>query len=317
MKKFLKVSGIVLAVLVVLFAIFSVFMGKYVADRILYQNAENDTVSNSVKQLEVWGYDLDSFYSTYGYGVTGSAVASDGNEVPFTVYENGPSYVVLVHGAGGDRVSVYPLAEQYLSRGYSVIAIDQRGSGANPDDRVTFGILESLDVEAAVSYARSSLGATSVIVHGQSMGAQTTAIYASNVAVGSSGCADAVICDSPVPGMEAILRLMFGDGPEGAYSPLTNYLIFTSKTYMSVAYGISFSSADTAAVVASDTLPTLVIVSSRDEVCLPDMVEDVYDNIGTDDKEIMYVDSAHVEGVIDDPSGYMSGVMSFLGEYGL
>jgi hypothetical protein len=31
----------------------------------------------------------------------------------------------------------------------------------------------------------------------------------------------------------------------------------------------------------------------------------------------MSVDSAHIEGVIDDPEGYMNGVMDFLGTYGL
>ena len=61
-KKLLKVLGIVAGVIVVLAIGGSVAMGGYICDQILYQNRNNDTISNSVKQLEVYGYDLDGFY---------------------------------------------------------------------------------------------------------------------------------------------------------------------------------------------------------------------------------------------------------------
>jgi len=80
---------------------------------------------------------------------------------------------------------------------------------------------------------------------------------------------------------------------------------------------VDFKEGDTIAVVANDMIPTMVIRSEKDRVCLPEKVQEVYNNIGTDEKVIMSVDSAHIEGVIDDPEGYMNGVMDFLGTYGL
>ena len=316
MKK-AKVFGIIAAVLVIGAVAGTVLMGKYVADRILYQNKDNDTKSNSIKQLGVWGYDIDKFMDEHeGYEI--SVEAKDGNKVPATVFENdGDKWVILVHGAGGDRVSTYPLAEQYLERDFSVIAIDQRGSGDNLDPWVTFGINEKMDVAAMVEYARTELGADEVIVHGQSMGAQTTALYASSVKAGAVDAADAVICDSPVPGMELQLRLVFGDGYEGAHSFTTNFLITTSEKYMDKVYDVDFDDGDTIEMVKTDEIPTMIIVSEKDEVCLPELVEQVYDNIGTDKKEIVYVDSAHIEGIIDDPDGYMKSVEGFLNTYGL
>ena len=294
----------------------SIVIGGVIADKILHQNKDNDTKSNSVKQLELWGYDLDAFNSTYT-GTKISATASDGNVVPGTLFEQGSdTCIILVHGAGGDRVCTYPLAEGYLQDGYDVIAIDQRGCGDNEDDRVTFGINESLDVEAMVAHARD-LGYGGVVVHGQSMGAQTTVIYASNVTPGEAGAADAVICDSPVPGMELILRLMFGESEENAYSPLVNYLIFTSKTFMNTFDGIDYDDGDTIAAASRIEIPALIIVSDQDEVCLPHYVEDIYDNITSDGSAIMHVDSAHIEGIIDDPDGYMDGVESFLQQAGV
>ena len=314
-NKIIKAATITMSVIAFLAVAGSAAMGGYVADRILHQNEGKDTSDNSVKQLEVWGYDLEGFNARY-QGTEVSATAEDGNVVPGTYFDMGSDKcVILVHGAGGDRVSTYPLAEGYLERGYDVIAIDQRGCGENASDEVTFGINEMLDVEAMVEYAREDLGNSEVIVHGQSMGAQTTALYASNVTPGTAGAADAVICDSPVPGMELILKEMFGDGDVNSFT--ANYLTGTSKIYMGLVNGIDYDDGDTIAAVANDQIPTLIICSDRDEVCLPDQVEQVYDNIACEDKEIIHFDSAHIEGIIDQPEAYMDGVENFLNNNGL
>lgn len=315
-NKIIKATAITLSVLAVLAIGGSIGMGGYVADRILHQNEDKDTSDNSIKQLEVWGYDLKAFEDKYE-GSEVKATAEDGNTVPGTYFKNeteSDKCVILVHGAGGDRVSIYPLAEGYLENGYDVIAIDQRGCGKNEDDKVTFGIHEKYDVEAMVKYARETLGEDKVIVHGQSMGAQTTALYASSVKDGA-GKADAVICDSPVPGMELILKEMFGDGDTESF--VANYLTGTSKVFMNVVDGIDFDDGDTIEMVKNDTLPTMIIVSEKDEVCLPDQVEEIYGNIASGEKQIMRVDSAHIEGIIDDSEGYMNGVMDFLDSVGI
>lgn len=314
-NKAIKAVIITLGAIVFLAAAVTAAAGAYIADRILHQNKGKDTHENSYKQLDIWGYDAEGFETAY-HGVEVSAAASDGNVVPGTFFDTGSDKcVILVHGAGGDRVCTYPLAEGYLKRGYDVIAIDQRGCGSNADDRVTFGILEMLDVEAMVVYARENLGSSEVIVHGQSMGAQTTAIYASNVIPGTVGAADAVICDSPVPGMELILKEMFGDGD--TESLVARYLTGASKVFMKHINGIDYDDGDTIAAVANDHIPTLIICSGKDEVCLPEQVREVYDNIACGDKEFLRFDSAHIEGIIDDPEGYMDGVEDFLNNMGL
>jgi pimeloyl-ACP methyl ester carboxylesterase len=314
-NKIIKGLGITLGVIAFIGIAGSVVMGGIVADKILHQNADKDTHDNSIKQLEVWGYDTAKFMNTYE-GTDIKVTAEDGNTVPATYFDNNSDKcVILVHGAGGDRVCTYPLAEQYIEDGFDVIAIDQRGCGANADDRVTFGINEELDVRAMVRYAREELKAGKVIVHGQSMGAETVAIYASNVTPGTVEAADAVICDSPVPGMELILKEMFGDGDTESF--MANYLTGTSKAYMKVVNGIDYDDADTINVVKNDNIPTMIIVSDKDEVCLPDQVMQVYDNIACENKAIYHADSAHIEGVIDDPEGYMDGVESFLNGLGI
>ena len=314
-NKIIKGFGIALGVIAFLGIAGSVAMGGYVADRILHQNKDKDTHNNSIKQLEVWGYDTDRFMNTYE-GTDIKVTAEDGNTVPATYFDNGSDkLVILVHGAGGDRVCTYPLAEQYIKDGFDVIAIDQRGCGENADDRVTFGINEELDVKAMVKYAREEIKADKVIVHGQSMGAETVALYASNVMPGTVEAADAVILDSPVPGMELMLKEMFGDGDTESF--MAKYLTGTSKAYMRVVNGINYDDADTINVVKNDKIPTMVIVSDKDEVCLPDQVMQIYDNIACENKAVYHADSAHIEGVIDDPEGYMNSVENFLKGLGI
>ena len=314
-NKIMKVTATILSAIALLATIGSIAMGGIVANKIIHQNEGKDTHDNSIKQLDIWGYDIDIFNSSYE-GIEINTIAEDGNVVPGTYFDIGSDKcVILVHGAGGDRVSTYPLAERYLLGGYDVIAIDQRGSGLNPDDRVTFGILESLDVAAMVECARESLGHSKVLVHGQSMGAQTTAIYASKVTPTTSEAADAVICDSPVPGMELILKEMFGDSDIESFS--ATYLTGVSKIFMNLVYGIDYDDGDTINIVANDYIPTLIICSDKDEVCLPDQVEMIYDNIACDDKAIVHFDSAHIEGIIDNPEGYMGSVEEFLNTLGI
>ncbi len=319
-KKITKVLSIIAIIILILVVGASVSLGWMVADQVLHQNRNNDTVGNSVKQLEDWNYDLQAFknkYDSIGNEIT--VTAEDGNVCPATYFDNGAdTVVILVHGAGGDRVFTYPLAEQYLLRGYDVIAHDQRGCGSNADDRVTFGIKESLDVRALVKYARETLGKQKVIVHGQSMGGQTTAIYASNVTPGDVNAADAVICDSPVPSMELMLRSVFGDDdPEAMYGGMSDFLMFTGGAVMKFGYGIDYKKGDTIKVVEKDKLPTQIIVSDKDKTCPKEDVEEVYEHVGSDIKSVFHVDSEHIKGVFDDPDGYMSQVEEFLKPLGL
>ena len=87
MNKLIKVTTITLSTIAFLAAAGSAAMGGYVADRILHQNEGKDTSDNSVKQLEVWGYDTQAFEDSHE-GTEVSAIAEDGNTVHATYYDN-------------------------------------------------------------------------------------------------------------------------------------------------------------------------------------------------------------------------------------
>lgn len=149
LKKVKKVAIILLIVLVIALAAGIFVIGKMVNDGVLYQNKNNDTKGNSIKQLEVWGYDREAFHDKY-QGNEFSVQSADGNTVPGMIYfsEEDQPWVILIHGAGGDHEFTIPYVEMFLEMNMNVLSYDQRGHGDNTDQRVTFGINETHDVVA-------------------------------------------------------------------------------------------------------------------------------------------------------------------------
>lgn len=314
-KKVKKIVITVVVSLLVLVAILGIGMslviGKMVAEGLLYQNEGNDTKQNSIKQLEVWGFDLEGFEKAY-YGEDFVLEAADGVKVPGTYYEaddNSKETVILVHGAGGDRVCMAPLAKLYLEQGWNVLTFDQRGHGDNSSDQVSFGYFEARDVECLVDYARQELRAEKVVVHGQSMGGATTGLYATTQH--AREYVDAVVLDSPVDSMERMFRGVFSE-MEGSEDIPTDYVVVCGDIYLKLFYGLSFADAETIDKMKENQVKTLVIVSEQDDICFPEIVEELYGNIATDEKAMITMASKHIEGAIDYPDAYIQQVMDFV-----
>lgn len=309
-KVILTVVIVLLSFILIGLVVMSFIIGKQVSDGIFYQNEKNDTKQNSIEQLKLWNYDAESFHERYK-GIDFEIKSSDLNIVPGTIYcsnEDSNRWVILIHGAGGDRECVIPLAEGYLQNGYNVLTYDQRGHGDNSDGRVCFGILEKKDVEALVDYVRNEWNAEFVVVHGQSMGGQTAGLYAATEHAGKN--TDAVILDSPVPGLELFMRLMFTEDGNDEYT--TEYILSCGRTYAKIVEGVDYSDGDTIEKMKDVTIPCAVILSERDQVCLPEYVEQVYDNVASEQKVMISMDSKHIEGVIDYKEEYFSKVFEFL-----
>lgn len=313
-KKIVSRIVVSLIVLVMILGIgMSLMIGQMVAEGLLYQNKGNDTKQNSIKQLEVWGFDLEGFQEAYK-GEELSLEAADGVSVPVTYYEGNKSsdeIVILVHGAGGDRVSVAPLAKLYLEQDWNVLTFDQRGHGDNSSDKVSFGYFEARDVECLVDYAKEELGAETIVVHGQSMGGATAGLYATTEHAREH--VDAVILDSPVDSMERMFRGVFSE-MEGSEDIPTDYVVACGDIYLRLFYGLSFADAETIDRMKENQVKTLVIVSEQDDICLPEIMQELYANIATNDKALITMASKHIEGAIDYPDAYIQQVLAFIEE---
>lgn len=311
-KKIVRTVVIALLIFAVLgSAIGSFIVGKMVRDGVLYQNKDKDTKGNSFKQMEVWGYDYNKFLKEHK-GTDFNVKGKDGVNIPGTYYmadEANDRYVIIAHGAGGERNCVLPVVEIFLRNNINAVTYDQRGSGDSEDPCVTFGIKEKNDVECLVDFVKKELKAKEVYVLGQSMGGATVALYAATEHAKEN--VDVIILDSPVPGMELTLKYMFMEN-YGMDETSAEYIIDCGSLYSKIIDKMSFKEGDTIEKMKDNRCKTLVILSEQDEICLPSDVENLYNNIVSDEKELVRLDNSHIEGSIRHIEEYESALMNFI-----
>lgn len=141
------------AVLAVLFAALTCFVGLQVFGASTQLTTDEDTKGVSFSLMEKSGIDYDVFCAAYNREETEIISTFDGHTIPADyLYAEGSGgsrnfqTVILVHGLGGNRYSNYPLAEFFLKRGYNVITYDQRSSNENAAPYTTFGYYERYDL---------------------------------------------------------------------------------------------------------------------------------------------------------------------------
>ena len=128
----------------------------------------------------------------------------------------GGGAVLLLHGVGADRRSMVARARFLHALGYSVLLPDFQAQGESGGTRITFGALESLDVEAAISFLRECCPGERVGIIGVSLGGAAALLGSGKLP------ADAYVLESVYPtirqALEARLRVWLG--PLGVLSGL-------------------------------------------------------------------------------------------------
>ena len=128
----------------------------------------------------------------------------------------GGGAVLLLHGVGADRRSMVARARFLHSLGYSVLLPDFQAQGESEGTRITFGALESLDVEAATAFLRECCPGERVGMIGVSLGGAAALLGSGKLS------AEAYVLESVYPtirqALEARLRVWLG--PLGVLSRL-------------------------------------------------------------------------------------------------
>ncbi len=129
----------------------------------------------------------------------------------------GRGMVLLVHSLRSNRVEMLSRARFLNRQGYGALLIDLRAHGETAGERITFGVQEAEDVEAAIAWLRNTFSGERIGAIGVSLGA------AAIVLAKNPPRLDAVVLESLHPTIdEAVdnrLRLHLGSfGP--VFSPL-------------------------------------------------------------------------------------------------
>src|SRR4051794_9547061 len=198
--------------------------------------------------------------------------------------------VILFHGYGGVKSWQIPEAQSFGRMGFDTLLVDFRGGGGSQGNRTTIGYRESLDVVAAVAYARQHLLSSPprrVVLFGTSMGAAAIlrAVAVDHVDV------DALILECPFDRLLTTIRNRFTafGAPNVCAAPLARLLMFWGGVQQGY-WTFDHNPCEYARAVHQ---PTLLLSGGRDGWVRPTEIQHVYDNLAGPKRQVVFPDAGH------------------------
>lgn len=320
MKKVLKITCLVSGVIILTGIIgVSYYTGLEVFNSSMQLSNNEDTgIEKMEEYLKKEGFDIEGFRRKYNiepvkiksstgkHIIPADYISVDGGEDRDTV--------IMVHGLGGNRITVYPTAEVFLKNGYNVLAYDQRSSGENTAQYTTFGYLESRDLADCVGYLKNNLSDNKKIgLWGISYGGATVGIFLGSEKAEQN--VDFAILDSAVSDMTFML---FTEMETMDIGIPVEFLMFTGNMVTRMKMGFFYKDADVCIYTGKTSVPVMVIHSKADTLTPYFMGEDIFNSVPHNRKTIFTVeDSKHADIFSDHPAEYESNIMEFIKKHTL
>jgi len=309
-KKLLKIVLItVSAMLVVAILGIGWFIGSSVVTAATRLTSNEKTALNREDRMERWFDDVEAFEKKYTIEQIEIPSTFEEHTIPADYItqneDKNNDTAIIVHGLGGNRLSIIVIAEMFLEMGYNVIAYDQRSSGENFAEYNTFGYFESYDLLDYVDYADSFMDKDKqLVVWGTSFGGATVGIALGR----NSDKIDRAILDCPVSEARYMLE------QESVKMGIPGgFMIFTGNIALKMKLGFSFDDLNVYEWITDTPVPVLIFNSKADTVTPFFMGEDIYNGIRSKNKKLVTVDnSEHANVFFDYPALYKQEVSDFL-----
>lgn len=167
----------------------------------------------------------------------------------------GGGVVLLVHSIRSNRLEMLSRARFLNKQGYGVLLIDLQAHGETPGKRITFGIREAEDVEAAVAFLRKTFPSERIAAIGVSLGAAAIVLAKYSLRL------DAVVLESLHPTIEEAvenrLKLHLGE-----YGPVLLPLVLVQLAFY---LDVPIDELDPIARMGDLNAPLLLIAGSADK----------------------------------------------------
>lgn len=265
----------------------------------------NDTGYSSNDFYAKWESKMEEYNltSTKGHTIPVTYICSDGN------YDN--DTIILVHWHESNHTVMYPIAEEFLNKGWNVVLYDQRAHGKNSAKTVTFGYYESLDLQDVVDFIYEKSSGAIIGALGQSMGASTVAYYSGSEH--ASRYLDFTVIDSAYSGMYEEICWEISQ----AKIPIPSDALATlGSKFCKLIYGYSYSEVNIVEKISSSNIPTLVMHSKVDQKCPYYMGEELYENIShTGRRLVVFENSKHLFSFWDEKERYVNEVFGFIDDF--
>lgn len=217
-------------------------------------------------------------------------------------------YVIICHGVTESKVNSFKYARMFERLGYNSVVYDHRRHGDSGGKTTSFGHYEKTDLKAVVAALKLHAGADVVFgIHGESMGAATTLLYA-----GMEDSANFYISDCGYSDIsEQLLHVMRTTTPFR-----TTIALRVASLFLKLRDGYSISTVSPREAVRQINKPVLFIHSLQDDFILPAMTQEMYDLKPGDKKLKFFEEGGHAQSFNKNPEAYEQTVAEFLTEYG-
>lgn len=303
-KRFLQVSAIVSSGLAVAVA----GVGIATSNRLMYVKKKDESLilereTTAKRYDEVWYAKVKKserwIESENGYPI----------KAIFLEPHNTNRYVIICHGVTETKVNSFKYARMFERLGFNSVVYDHRRHGDTGGKTTSFGHYEKLDLKAVVEALKLHAGPDLVFgIHGESMGAATTLLYAGMADNAAFYIADCAYSDIS----KQILHVM------KTTTPLrTSLALKLAAVFMKLRDGYSISTVSPIDAVPTIEKPVLFIHSLNDEFVLPEMSREMYELKNGPKALKVFDEGAHAQSFNKNPEEYEETVADFLMENGL
>lgn len=226
--------------------------------------------------------------------------------------EDVKKFMVVVHGVTCSKEYGKDYIALFLKMGYNVIAMDSRHHGESGGNDISYGYYERYDLKKVVNYIKDTYGEDICIgIHGVSMGAGITLMYAGSVEDG----ADFYIVDCPYSDFykEASYRLQY----DFKYAPKFSRKFIVDIGDMAIRLRSGFSLKEVRPIdhIHKISSPVMFINTKEDKYIPPEMSQELYD-MKEDKKHIYWVETGgHSKAYEEDPEKYQQEIETFIATY--
>lgn len=231
-----------------------------------------------------------------GYRLVGTA---------FSPEEESHKWVLLLHGYTGWKEELYPIAYQYVKRGYHALVPDMRCSGESEGDFIGMGWTDRLDNMIWLSEIIDRDEQADIVIHGQSMGA-ASALMMSGEELPPQ--VSAIVSDCAFTDAYRMFAKQMKD-----WFSLPSFPILDSMNLMlQLRGGYDLKNASAWKAVKNTRLPLLIIHGEADDMIPVSMAYELYE-AAAGEKELLIIPGAgHAQAMDKNPELYYGKVFAFL-----
>lgn len=266
----------------------------FILNREITANRFNEAWFNVVRKTEKW------IASPNGYPV----------KAIFLEPLDTNNYVIICHGVTESKINSVKYVRLFERLGFNSVVYDHRRHGDSGGKTTSFGHYEKMDLQAVVKAVNDHSGKDAIIgIHGESMGAATTILYAGTL----QDHAHFYIVDCAFSDFtEQLLYLM------KKQTPLRSSLaIKLADVFLRVRDGYSMKLVSPREAVTRIDKPVLFIHSLLDDFILPEMTKQLYELKKGPKQLKLFEKGSHAQSFNQNSEEYEKTVADFLNTYNL